>query len=106
MIRILQIELDGWMEPRSDSLIMIDPGLRSLSLLYKFCLLCMLSYKFLLNYCLYANKIYTILMNGLICIIPTTCGVHHVLTLAIPTTHKGCSVEEDYEDYVEGEDAC
>ena len=57
------------------------------------------------NYCLYANKLYTILVNGLICTIPTTCGVHPVLTLAFPTTHKGCSVEEDYEDFVEGEDA-
>ena len=90
------------MEPRSGSLIVIDPGLRSLSSLLQFYLLYMLLYQFLLNYRF--SAIYTILVNCLICTIPTTCGVHHVLTLAIPTKHKGCSVEEDYEDYVEGED--
>ena len=51
-------------------------------------------------------KLYAILVDCFICIIPTTCGVHHVLTLTIPTKYKGCSVQEDFEDYVEGEDTC
>ncbi len=94
------------MEPRSGSLIVIDPGLRSLSLSLQFCLLYMLLYHFLLNYYFSTNNLYAILVNCLICTIPTICGVHHVLTLSIPPKYKGCSVEEDFEDNVEGEDAC